>query len=71
MTLEEEYQALKDWHKQKSDENDKAAREAWIQGKIRGLDSEFDVISKQINGEYNRRLDALKERYGIGQGIVP
>lgn len=34
-------------------------------GLIRGLDSEFDAQDRKVTQEYNRRLKALKEKYGI------
>ena len=32
---------------------------------IRGLDSEYDVERKMLMREENKRLKALKEKYGI------
>jgi hypothetical protein len=64
MNYEEEKKTLGEWFKQNHHENDKAHREAWSRGEIRGLDSEFGLKTKQINTEYNRRLVLLKAKYG-------
>jgi hypothetical protein len=65
MSYKEEYEALWAWYDQKTEEYIKTSREEILSGKIKGLDSELEVIHKQDLIEFNRRLDALKAKYGI------
>jgi hypothetical protein len=61
MSYEEEKKALGEWYKQKTHEYLAALDKEGIQG----FDSPLDALHKQDTKEFNRRLRALKEKYGI------
>ncbi|MDR3331545.1 MAG: hypothetical protein LBT08_02855 [Synergistaceae bacterium] len=61
MSYEEEKKELGEWYKQKTHEY----LEALDREHLPGLDSPLDALHKQDTKEFNRRLLALKEKYGV------
>ena len=61
MSFEEELHVLCGWFTQKTE----AYIEASNKEPSKGFDSPLDVVRKSDVQEYNRRLRALKEKYGV------
>jgi hypothetical protein len=61
MSFEEEYEELWKWFRQKTEEY----LEACSKDTTEGFDSPLDIVRKLDVKEYNRRLVALKEKYGV------
>jgi hypothetical protein len=62
MSYEEEKEALWEWYMQKIREYIEVSKQEYQKGY---LDSEADVLYRENNKEFNRRLAALREKYGV------
>jgi hypothetical protein len=66
MSFKEEYDALWVWYDQRFEKYEKACDEEHFSGRNKGIfDSSLDAVLKEDAQEYNRRLDALKAKYGM------
>jgi hypothetical protein len=61
MSYDEEFKALWKWYEQKTEEYIEVSHREHLPG----LDSPLDALHKQDTKEFNRRLLALKEKYGV------
>ena len=60
MSYEDERKSLFEWYRQKTIDYLEALDKEGLQG----FDSPLDAVHKEDTKEYNRRLFALKEKYG-------
>jgi hypothetical protein len=67
LNYEEERLGLFEWYKRKTHEYIEASR---VENSP-GLDSPLDALHKQDTKEFNRRLLALQEKYGIAVEYTP